>query len=350
MNIHNNVKLAPYTSFELGGPAAHFTEVRNAQELIDVLKSTDLKPIWLLGYGSNTLISDKGLIGLTVCLRGGAIKVNKVFIEADAGVWWDDVVKTAIEHELWGTEFMSEIPGSVGGAAYINITAYGQSIGPLVEWVDVWDPLKRAVQRLMRDELDWAYKQSTFQKNSKSHLVILRVCLALHPHPQDNLTYQKALDAAEEHGFDISTLQGRRDAIVEARRRAGSLWKPEQKDAAHTAGSFFRNPTVSEELAEHVSNFDESGKTLTEIKSMNTVHGGVATRVSAAHVMLAAGFKRGQQWGNVKLNDQNLLKIEALPGATAQDVYDVVKTIQQTVQEKLGVTLEPEARILGEFS
>jgi len=83
---------------------------------------------------------------------------------------------------------------------------------------------------------------------------------------------------------------------------------------------------------------------------MNQVHGGSTTRVSAAHIMLAAGFRRGQRFGgHVKLHDKNLLKIEALEGATAQDVYETMRTIQKTVQEKLKVTLEPEAQLLGEF-
>ena len=83
---------------------------------------------------------------------------------------------------------------------------------------------------------------------------------------------------------------------------------------------------------------------------MNQVHGGDEQRVSAAHVMLASGFSRGQQWGNVKLNDQNLLKIEALNGATAQEIYDVALHVQTTCKEKLGISLETEARILGDFS
>ena len=98
-----------------------------------------------------------------------------------------------------------------------------------------------------------------------------------------------------------------------------------------------------------VMKYDESGKTKAELKKMNQVHGGDQRRVSAAHVMLAAGFKRGQTWGKVKLNDQNLLKIEALPGASAQDIFDVVRLIQTEVKKKLDINLEPEARILGVF-
>lgn len=349
MKLQQNVPLANYTSFGLGGPAENFIEVHNTDELLDVLKHTDITPLWLLGFGSNTLISDEGLTGLVISIRGGQTQLEDTYITADAGCWWDDIVKTAIDHNLWGTELMSEIPGSVGAALYINITAYGQSLGPLVEWVDVWNQNSHHVQRLGADDLSWDYKSSIFQKPENQHLIILRVCLKLRNEQHDELVYQKALDVAEELSLDTNNLKDRRKIIIEARKRAGSLWEPTTR-GTHTAGSFFRNPVVPEEVANYVMNFDESGKTPEEIKKMNHVHGGNEKRVSAAHVMLATGFKRGQQWNKVKLNDQNLLKIEALPGATAQEVYSVALEIKTTCQKKLGITLEPEARILGHFN
>lgn len=349
MNLKKNVPLAPYTSFGLGGNAQNFVAVHSTDELLEVLKDSQVKPIWLIGYGSNTLISDEGLEGLVICLRGGKIDIDDRCITVDAGVWWDDVVKTAIDHGLWGSEMMSEIPGSVGAALYINITAYGQSIGPLVRWIDIWDTESSSIERLTKDQLSWDYKKSVFQLPERKSLVILRACLELSHEVTNELIYQKALDVAKELELNPGDLVDRRKIITEARRRAGSLWAPDQKNSAKTVGSFFRNPVVSQELAERIMSFDESGKTHEEIKRMNKVHGGDQKRVSAAHVMLAAGFKRGQEWGKVKLNDQNLLKIEAMSGATAQEVYDVAMNIQAVCEEKLGVTLQPEAKILGNF-
>jgi len=106
---------------------------------------------------------------------------------------------------------------------------------------------------------------------------------------------------------------------------------------------------VSKELAEYIIGFDETGKTKAEVRKMNQVHGGDTKRVSAAHVMLAAGFKRSQSWGAVKLNNHNLIKHEAVAGDRAQDIYDVKRHIEKTVYDKLGVQLTPEASILGSF-
>lgn len=351
MHIEQNVPLAPFTSFKTGGPAANFVLVKNTDELLEVLRGTDLKPIWLLGFGSNTLISDQGLPGLTIVMRGGKIEREGERIIADAGVWWDSIVQTAIGHNLWGIELLSEVPGSFGAAIFINITAYGQSVGPVLDWVEVWDPNQQSLRRIMKDALSWDYKVSIFQRSENRDLIILRAALSLSSTMTEQLQYQKALDVAAELSLDANDLRSRRQIVIEARKRAGSLWSPEEgAKSAKTVGSFFRNPVVDGHQAELVMHFDESGKTRDEIIRMNTVHGGNRKRVSAAHVMLAAGYKRGQIWGHVKLNDQNLLKIEALEGATAQELYNVAEEIKATCQEKLGITLEPEARILGAFN
>lgn len=348
--MKTHVPLAPYTSFGVGGKAEYFAQIGATDELLGVLRDNVKHPIWLLGYGSNTLVSDKGLPGLTICLHGGDIIFEDNVVIADAGVWWDDIVRESITRGLWGIELMSEIPGSFGAALYINITAYGQSLGNRVLWIEVWDPQTQTVQRLSKNELQWGYKQSVFQNEATKHkVIILRAALKLSDQQSDELIYQKARDVAEELQLDENNLEDRRAIIVEARKRAGSLWHPDDVHATKTVGSFFRNPVVSEEVAEQIISFDESHKTVTQIKAMNTVHGGDARRVSAAHVMLAAGFKRGQKWDNVRLNEKNVLKIEALPGATAQEIYTVSRHIQKTCDEKLGVRLEPEAQLLGEF-
>jgi UDP-N-acetylmuramate dehydrogenase len=236
----------------------------------------------------------------------------------------------------------------VGAALYINIAAYGQSIGEHVAWIEVWDRTTSSVRKIEKSELEWGYKSSIFQDMKNSSLVIIRAAFSLSKKPTTNLTYQKALDIAAEMNLDTNNLESRRKIIIEARSRAGSLWNPSE-GGNHTVGSFFRNPVVSRGTAEKVMSYDESGKALADLKKMNQVHGGDEQRVSAAHVMLAAGFKRGQVWGHVKLNDKNLLKIEALKGATAQEILDVSRHIQDVCKQKLGVELQSEARILGEF-
>lgn len=341
-----NQPLAPYTSLRVGGNAETLLLADTFQDTVEALEAAT-EPIWLLGYGSNSLISDSGLPGTTIIWRSGEITVEGTTLIADAGVWWDDLVTMAIDHNLWGFELMSEIPSSVGGAVFGNIAAYGQQTSDTLLWVDVYDTTAHKIERLMKDQITFAYRQSSLQ--DEPHRKILRAAFDLSETPTRELTYDSALAIATEINKKLDNLQDIREVIIETRRRAGSLYNPADEQAERTAGSFFKNPMVTVEQATKLASFDESGKTLDRILNQSKVHGGNAQRASAAHVLLAAGFNRGQTWGNVRLHNHHVLKIETLPGATAQDVYTLSRHIIDTVKEKLDIDLEAEVKFLGDF-
>jgi UDP-N-acetylmuramate dehydrogenase len=349
MMPETNVPLASFTSLDVGGPAERLYTCHDSHELEQALGVLGDGPLWVLGYGANALIADAGLPGTVLLTRGGSITRDENILIADAGVWWDDLVQHAIGAKLWGLELMSAIPGGVGAAIVGNIAAYGQAVADTLQWVEVWDRTSGQMRRMNTNELGLQYRYSSFQTPEFKDLVILRAAFGLSTEPTD-VTYQSALDIATENGFDLTTLSGRRDTILETRARAGSLWDYRNpSEHMHTAGSFFRNPTVDEETAAHLMAYDETGKTAEMIQKMNQVHGGSSLRVSAAHVLLAAGFQRGQTWGPVRLHPDHILKIENTGGATAQQVYDVAHEIMHTVHDKLGIDLSPEVRFLGKF-
>ena len=338
--------LAPYTSLRVGGDAERLVLTETFNETVHELQNVG-SDVWLLGYGSNSLISDKGLPGTTIIWRNGEVQVDDALIVADAGVWWDDIVVSAINNQLWGLELMSEIPSSVGGAVFGNIAAYGQQVSDTLAWVDIYDTNTNKIERLEKSEVDFAYRQSSLQ--AEPHRKILRAAFQLSRTPLHSLRYDSALVIADELGRDVTNQHELREVIIETRRRAGSLYHPDDSSAERTAGSFFKNPMVSVEQAHELAAYDETGKTVERIINQSKVHGGNAQRASAAHVLFAAGFHRGQTWGNVRLHKQHVLKIETLEGATAQDVYNVSKHIIATVREKLGIDLEAEVKFLGEF-
>ena len=345
MKHEDNISLAPFTSLGVGGAAEKLITVNDSSELEQCLLEQPVS--WMIGYGTNVLISDKGLGGLTVRTISGKINRDDDLLIADAGVKWDHLVLHAIENKLWGIELLSGVPGCVGGAAFINITAYGQSQADSLVWVEVFSKKTNTVKRMSKSELALDYKQSLFQNDSD--LLILRAAYQLSNEVTHELTYQSALDAAAEIGADITSLEGRRQTILEARKQADSLFEYDG-NYAKTAGSFFKNPMVSPEQAEMLMKMDETQKTAEQIRNMNKVHGGDQLRVSAAHALLAGGFKRGQSWGQVRLNPNHVLKLENAGGASAQEIYDVAMEIISTCQTKLGITLEPEVRFLGDFS
>lgn len=341
-----NESLAPYTSLRVGGSAEKLVLVENRSEMLGALEETESP--WLLGFGCNVLVSDKGLPGTTLMWRGGEITVEGTHITADAGAWWDDVVKASIEHGLWGLELASGIPSSTGGAVFGNIAAYGGQVSDTLQWVEIYDVQKKEITRHPASDFSFSYRESSLQQQDE--LVIVRVGFELSNSPLHELRYESALAIAREMNLDPSNLNQRRDSILETRRRAGSLYNPDDPSPERTAGSFFKNPLVSLEQAKELAKFDESGKTLERILQQSEIHGGTTERASAAHVLLAAGFERGQRWNNVMLHPSHVLKIATLPGASSQDVYAVVEEIKATVWQRLGIELVPEVRFLGDFS
>lgn len=351
MHTETSHPLAPFTSFRTGGLAETAIIIDNATELDVALQHANgSTPLWLLGFGSNSLISDDGLPGTTLIMRGGTIRQEGALTIADAGVWWDDLVQHAVTHGLWGLEFMSAIPGGVGAAVVGNIAAYGQAVADTLRRVDVYDHDQGSYRTIDAQELGLQYRRSEFLQAHRS-LIVLRAAFELSSTPTKDLEYESALAIARDQSHDLSTLTGRRATILGAREAAGSLWDYRDETASRTAGSFFRNPLVDAQAAERIMAHDETGKSLELLKKMNQVHGGAASRVSAAHVMLAAGFTRGQTWfdGAVRLHPQHVLKIENTGNATSQQIYDVAHEIMRTVKTSLGVTLEPEIRMLGTF-
>lgn len=346
MKTLSNEILAPYTSLKVGGPAETLVIAESYDDAIKAF-TTAKNPITVMGYGANCLISDKGIPGTTIMLHGGSVDVDGTILIADAGIWWDTVVQTAIQHGLWGIELMSEIPSSVGNAVIGNIAAYGQQTSDSLIWIDVFDSQAKDIKRLSKDEITFGYRESSLQKSPE--IIVLQAAFQLSMSKTTELKYDTAIAIGEELGLDHNTLAHCRDIIIETRRRAGSIWHPNEPTQLHTAGSFFKNPLVSEEQARDLARFDETGATLERVINQSKIHGGSSQRASAAHVLLAAGFKRGQRWDKVELHPSHILKLATLDGATAQEVYEVSQEIISTVKAKLGINLEPEVKFIGDF-
>jgi len=347
MKQHPNYDLSQLTSFATGGAASLLIGVDTINEITDLLKADEFeKPLWFLGFGTNVLISDEGLPGTTIIIKDQTIESDDNIITAAAGAEWDKVVESSVEGNLWGIEFMSGIPGGVGAAVVGNIAAYGQAIKDTLLWVETIDTKSdvKEIHRLKPEQLDFDYRSSALQTKYKDHIV-LRAAFKLSRLKVGSLEYDSAVDVATDLQIDAESLTGRRKIILETRKRAGSIF-----DSSHKiAGSFFKNPVVDIEKAKHVASYDESGKTTERILHQQAVDTGNSTRASASLVLLAAGFSRGQSWGNVRLHPSHVLKVENTGGASSQDIYDVSQEIIDTIKDKLNIDLEPEVQFLGDF-
>ncbi len=348
MITHDNVLMKDYTSLRAGGLATKLIELEQNDSLQQVLKA-EPKPLLVLGYGTNCLISDQGLDQTVIINKSGQIeKISPTRYKVDSGVVWDKFIERTVEDGLWGLEFTSGIPGGTGAALAGNIAAYGHAVSDRIIEAEVLDLDDGAVSIWPKSKMGLSYRTSAFQKAENSNKVILNITVELSSKPLGEMEYESALKVAKELGVEPDSLANRRQIILEARRRTGSILA-DIKAGPWTAGSFFRNPLVTEDQFQSVLKFEENAVTRDLLVKQSDLHHQGELRAPAALVMLAAGFKRGQTWGQVRLHPDHILKIENVGQATAKEIYDVVQEVITTVKTKLEITLEPEVKILGKF-
>ena len=346
MKQYKNKLLAPYTSLRVGGPANELIVIEKEDNLEEQIKKITNKKLCVLGGGTNSLISDEGLAGIVILNQSGSIRLTDTIVAVDSGVNWDELVQFSIENNLYGFELMSGIPGSTGGAVIGNIAAYGQKIADTFISAQILDLTTQQVTTFDTDAMQFSYRNSRLSGNQE--LVVLSAKFNLSRLPTMQLEYQSALSVAKDLRLVPHSLANRRSIIMETRKRAGSLQSIDSKHA--TAGSFFKNPLVNQEQVDSILVYEETGVSKAQLLRQNQLHSGDSIRVSAAHVLLAAGFKRGQTWGSVRLHPDHILKLENTGNAKAQEIHDVVHFITGTVKSKLSIDLEPEVKFLGTFN
>src|SRR6202790_5697768 len=166
-----NIPLAPLTTIKIGGPAKYFVEAQNIGEVPEAVafaRSRDL-PVFILGAGSNLLVSDIGWPGLVLKVaiqgidqRSGHNVAGRVLFDVGAGESWDKFVSYAVRARCSGIECLSGIPGSVGGTPVQNVGAYGQEVAETIVSVQVFDLRDGEIRELCREACGFSYRSSIF--------------------------------------------------------------------------------------------------------------------------------------------------------------------------------------------
>ena len=185
--IEENVPLAPLTTFGIGGPARYFIDAVSESGVLDALEFAQAKAasVFVLGGGSNLLVSDSGFPGLVlrIGLKGVSSESSgdRVLVRAAAGEDWDGVVALCVDRELAGIECLSGIPGSVGGTPVQNVGAYGQEIADVLVSVRAFDRRAQKVVQLSHADCGFTYRTSIFNTSQKDHFIVLGVTYGLGP-------------------------------------------------------------------------------------------------------------------------------------------------------------------------
>ncbi|MGH9439517.1 MAG: UDP-N-acetylmuramate dehydrogenase [Terriglobia bacterium] len=351
MEILSNHPLKPYTTFKIGGPARYFAEIRVPSDLTQALEFADSKRVqtFVLGGGSNLLISDQGLDALVLHpARAGVTAEEKstkrVLLRVEAGEPWDRLAAYAVENNWWGIENLSHIPGLAGAAVVQNIGAYGQQLSDALQEVQVADLRTGATSQLTAAECGLAYRKSIFNSSHKGRYLILNLTLRLDRDPRPNLEYHDVKAWFKDLGTRQPTLAKIRQAII-AIRDAKFPYPREEKGG--NAGSFFKNVTLSQEEYEALDqrfqdHFNrEQLSRLRELRQRSAARRDI--RISTAFLIEACGLK-SHRIGRAIVNERQPLVLLNEGGATARDVLLLARHIRQTVfaQTDLKISIEPE--------
>ena len=351
MTIQENVPLAPLTTLQVGGSARYFAELRREDEVreaVQFAKSHGL-PLFVLGGGSNLVVADSGWPGLVLKIAIGGIASpnvadaprNAVLFSVGAGVNWDDFVAQAIVQNCAGVECLSGIPGSVGGTPVQNVGAYGQEVADTIESVRALDLKEDRIVVLPKPACGFRYRTSIFNTTERGRHIILRVNYRLKRGGAPSLKYA---DLQKHFASKKTTpsLAEVREAVREIRRSKGMLIVPGDDDC-RSAGSFFKNPMLSEaqfkDLAERTQ---FKGLEVPSYPALDAQH-----KVSAAWLVEHSGFSKGYAVGAAGISKKHALALINRGDAKASDIVGLKDAIQRGVQEAWGILLEPEPVFVG---
>jgi UDP-N-acetylmuramate dehydrogenase len=346
--------LKPYTTFKIGGPARYFVHAASMDDFRGALVLAERQglPLFVLGGGSNILVSDRGFDGVVVhpACRGISIlheDAEGVTLKADAAEAWDDLVQHAVERHWWGIENLSHIPGQAGAALVQNIGAYGQQVSDVVQSAEVVEIATAASRVLSAADCEFGYRRSIFNTTARGKLIIVGLTLRLAKHGRPQLDYPDVRAYFQERGGQQPSLTEIRQAIISIRDRKFPFPREER---GGNAGSFFKNLSLleSEYAALHEMlrrNFPPRDVArLEEIR--NRFPSPDRIKIPTAFLIEICGLK-GYRIGGAQVNETQPLVLLNLGGATAQDVLALAQHVRKTVRARTGMTLAIEPELVG---
>jgi len=345
--IRENVSLAGFTTFGVGGPAHRFVEVSTQEEAAQALAfaSEHVLPFFVLGGGSNVLISDSGFPGLVILNRIKGFSVarddDSVLVTAGGGEDWQEFADRCAAEGWQGIECLAGIPGTVGASPVQNIGAYGQEVSQSIVQVEALETTTGNAARLGKEQCGFEYRGSIFNSTEAGRYLITGVTFRLVPGGAPHIAYR---ELEERLAARIApTLGDVRDAVLSIREGKGLIIR-EGFESFKSAGSFFKNPVVTKEEYEQIARIVEEAGGFANW-AWPTESGKV--KISAACLIQCAGFLRGHRKGAAGISPRHTLIMVNYGGASAREIIGFAAEVRQRVFERFGVPLVPEVRLIG---
>lgn len=342
VKIQENVPLAPFTTFKVGGPARYFIEAASEDELREAFRWAEqggLRP-FVLGGGSNLLVADEGFDGLVlrIVLRG--VKQDGDRFEVGAGEGWDEFVDRAVAANCAGVECLAGIPGSVGATPVQNVGAYGQEVAETIQSVRALDRNGGEFVELTAEDCRFRYRTSLFNKEEPGRFVIASVRFRLRPGGAPTLKYADLQRhfAGREGTPGLAEVA---EAVRGIRRSKGMVIEAGDPDT-QSAGSYFKNPVVAAARVHGMA--AAAGMEAGKVPVFPAGEGCV--KLSAAWLVERAGFAKGFRLGAAGVSTKHTLALTNRGEATCADVLRLEETVRAGVRERFGVELEREPVLL----
>lgn len=338
-SLQENLPLSAWTTFGVGGPARYFLNATSEQEVVEGLELAREKrlPVFVLGGGSNLLVSDRGFEGLVLRVGLKGMTWEDAQLCAAAGEDWDGVVAACVERGLGGIECLSGIPGLAGGTPIQNVGAYGQETSDVLVSVRALDRGKESVVELSKSQCGFGYRTSIFNTSQRDQYIVLSVTYSLRKGAAPHVKYPDLLRRFE--GRAEPTLAEVRQAVRDIRAGKGMLIVEGDPDC-RSAGSFFKNPILSESEYEKIQNNVKQA-----VPRYPAGTGRVKT--SAAWLIEKAGFKKGMSRGGAGVSSKHTLALVNRGGAKAADIVRLAREIRRGVEDAFGIRLIPEPVFVG---
>lgn len=338
MKIFNNYSLKHLNTFGVDVQAESYVEISTQDEIFEFSEKflTNDLPFLVVGGGSNILFT-KNYDGVIVKFCSSKIEVidenpDYTFLNADAGLEWDELVKFCVSRKFGGIENLTMIPGNVGAAPIQNIGAYGQELKDVFHSLRLVELNSRLVKELMNSECNFGYRDSIFKTKLKNKVIITDVTLKLKKNPVVNIEYGNIKQEMEKINLYNPDIEDVSNII----RKIRTEKLPDPKNYGN-AGSFFKNPVINSDLY-HSLKTDYQDLISFEIDKNHF-------KIPAAWLIDKAGLK-GYKIGSVGTFPNQPLVIVNYGDATGTDIYNFAMEIKELVMNKFSIELEPEVNII----
>jgi len=337
MTIINNTSLKPFNTFGIEAKAQSFCNINSIKDLSLVLKEHHSNPLFILGGGSNMLLT-KDIEALVLHINLKGIEVvseteNNVIVKAMAGENWHNFVRWCLQHNYGGIENLSLIPGNIGTAPIQNIGAYGVELKDVFVSCEAMNIKDQSLKTFNKSDCNFGYRESIFKQDLKGQYIITSVNLELtKTNHQLHTDYGVIRNELEANGINPPTIQDISNAVIAIRQSK----LPDPKEIGNS-GSFFKNPIIStEDFIKLEQNFPD----IPSYKISDT-----AVKVPAGWLIEKAGFK-GKRFKDYGVHNKQALVLVNYGNAAGKDILELAQLIQSTIQRLFNISIETEVNII----